>query len=157
MSQQSFLGIWSLDVFCHICRFFLVFQVLGTIKTWWELGATSPEVFFGTRHACTKETAGDKSHALHGLFVRLQELAEKDGGYSGLRHDISHSVFQESSQMLWNSYRTFLRTRLLAWTQEACLMGNDGLPSTPRRWNLPESKTQSPWYFSSKIISSHMV
>lgn len=48
------------------------------LGTWHELGATSPAVYPGISYACAMEVVGDKSHALQGLFVRLQELAEKD-------------------------------------------------------------------------------
>lgn len=97
-SQHSFLGIRSLDVFCHICRFFFFFQVSGTIKTWHELGATSPPaVFLGISYASSMERVGDKSHTLHGLSVRLQKLIEKDRWCLGVKHDISHSVFKEIS------------------------------------------------------------
>lgn len=77
--------------------FFFLSQVLGTVKTWHELGATSPPaVFLGIRCSYSMEIVGDKSHTLHGLFVRLQELAEKDRCL-GVKHYINHSVFTEIS------------------------------------------------------------
>lgn len=58
---------------------FFFFQVLGTVKTWHELGATHPPaVFLGIGFACVMEIVGDESHTLHGLFARLQKFAEKD-------------------------------------------------------------------------------
>lgn len=53
-------------------------HMLGTVKTWHEVDATSPAIFLGIRYACTMEMVRDKSHPLHGLFVRLQQLAEQD-------------------------------------------------------------------------------
>lgn len=53
--------------------------MLGTVKTWHELGATHPPaVFLGIGFACVMEIVGDESHTLHGLFARLQKFAEKD-------------------------------------------------------------------------------